>query len=95
MKTKVEYLERRALELKAWGVQGDLLAFKTEKSVGMMELKYIQELIAFRAKQNEATEIMKYWEEASDNEWGTVKETADNIWDELRTCLANAALTFK
>jgi hypothetical protein len=94
MKTKDKYIENRALELKKWSAQIDLLAAKAEKSVGVVKLKYNPVLDALHAKQYAATEMMKKLEDARDDAWG-VKEAADQVWDDLRICLANAALTFK
>jgi hypothetical protein len=94
MKTKDKYIENRALELKEWSAQIDLLATKTEKSVGVVKLKYLPELDALRTKQHAALAKMKELENASDDAWG-VKESVDKVWGELRTSLANAALIFK
>lgn len=94
MKTKDEYTESRASELKEWSMQIDLLATKAEKSAGVVKLKYDPILDELRAKQHEATEMMKKLEVANDDAWG-LKEVADKVWDDLRICLANAALTFK
>lgn len=94
MKTKDEYTENRASELKEWSAQIDLLAAKAEKSVGVVKLKYDPILDALSAKQRAATEMMKKLEDANDDAWG-LKEAADKLWDELRSDLANAALTFK
>jgi hypothetical protein len=94
MKTKNEYTESRASELKEWSVQIDLLATKAEKSAGVVKLKYDPLLNELRAKQHAATDRMNKLEDASDDAWG-LKEVADKLWHELRTGLANAALTFK
>jgi DNA mismatch repair ATPase MutS len=93
-KNKDKYIANRASELKEWSAQIDLLAAKTEKSVGVVKLKYLPELDGLRAKQHAAMEKLKELENASDDAWG-VKESADQVWDELRASLANAALIFK
>jgi hypothetical protein len=87
MKTKNEYIDIMASELKEWGAQGDLLAAKTEKSVGMIKLKYTEQLNAFRTKHQEANDKMKEYQEASGEAWEATKETADKVWDDLRTGL--------
>ena len=94
MKTKSEYIDNMASELKGWSAQGDLLAAKTEKSAGIIKLKYTEQLNAFRSKQKEANEKMKEFEDASGDAWETVKETADKVWDDLRMGLDTAVSKF-
>ncbi len=95
MKTKDEYIESFASELKDWGAQIDVLTAKTEKSAGMVKLKYVQELNALRAKQHTAGEKMKELEEASADAWDAAKATADKVWDDLRSGLAKTVSKFK
>ena len=95
MKTKDEYIESLASELKEWSAQIDLLAAKMENAAADMKIKYAEELDALRAKQHAAAEKMKELEEASGDAWGTVKETADTVWDDLKTGLASAVSKYK
>jgi|APDOM4702015118_1054815.scaffolds.fasta_scaffold09479_3 hypothetical protein len=53
-KNKDKYIANRASELKEWITQIDLLAAKTEKSVGVVKLKYLPELDGLRDKQHAA-----------------------------------------
>ncbi len=94
MKTKNEYIDNMASELKEWGAQADLLAAKTEKSVGMIKLKYTEQLNAFRTKHQEANDKMKEYEAASGDAWEAAKETADKVWDDLRAGLNTAVEKF-
>ena len=95
MKTKDEYIESLASELKEWSAQVDLLAAKTENATADVKLKYAEELDALRAKQHAAAEKMKELQEASGDAWGTVKETAVEVWEDLKTGLASAVAKFK
>ncbi|MCI0668071.1 MAG: coiled coil domain-containing protein [Methylococcaceae bacterium] len=95
MKTKDEYIESLASELKEWSAQIDLLAAKTENAAAHVKLRYVEELDALRAKQHEAAEKIKELEEASGDAWETVKETADQVWDDLKTGLASTVSKFK
>jgi len=94
MKAKNEYIDSLATELKEWSVQSDLFAAKTEKAAGMIKLKYTEQLKAFRAKQLEAAERMRELEESSGEAWEIAKDTADKVWNELRTGLNTAASKF-
>ncbi|MGR9087890.1 MAG: hypothetical protein ACU841_12560 [Gammaproteobacteria bacterium] len=95
MKTKDEYIESLASELKEWSANIDLLSAKMEKSAGMMKLKYVEDLNALHAIQIAAAEKIKELENSSGDAWETAKDTADKIWDDLRTGLASAASKFK
>ncbi len=95
MKTKEEYIESLASELKEWSAQIDLLAIKTENAAAHVKLRYIEELNALRAKQHEAAAKIKELHETSGDAWETVKETADQVWADLRAGLASAVSKFK
>lgn len=95
MKTKDDYIDTLAAELHEWSDQLDLLSAKTQKSVGMAKLKYVQELNALRAKHATANDKMQELKLSSSEAWETVKATADKIWDDLRRGLASAASSFK
>lgn len=95
MRTKDEYIESLASELKECSAQIDLLAAKTENAMADVKLKYAVELDALRAKQHAAAEKIKELEEAGGDAWMAVKQTADKVWDDLRAGLAGAVSKFK
>jgi hypothetical protein len=95
MKTKDEYIESLASELKEWSAQIDLLTAKAESAAANVKLKYDEEIVALRAKQHEAAEKIKELQGAGGDAWESVKETADRGWDELRTGLASVVSKFK
>ena len=95
MKTKNEYIESLAAELKEWSAQIDLLAAKAENAAADAKLKYAEEINVLHAKQLAASEKLKELENASGDAWGTVKETADAVWADLRTGLASVVAKFK
>lgn len=95
MKTKNEYIESLAAELKEWSTQIDIMTAKAEQAAGMAKLKYEQELNEIRGHQQAASMKMRELEDAGDDAWDQLKETADKVWDELRSGLASAAAKFK
>lgn len=95
MKTKDQYIESLASELKEWSTQIDLLTAKAENAIADVKLRYEEDIDALRAKQHEAAKKIKELEESSGDAWQTIKETADSVWDDLRTGLASAASKFK
>jgi hypothetical protein len=94
MKTKNEYIESLATELKEWSAQIDLLTAKAEDAASQGKQKYLEEIEALRAKQAIAAEKIQELNDASGDAWETLKETADKVWDDLRTGLATAAAKF-
>ncbi|MDO9104861.1 MAG: coiled coil domain-containing protein [Methylovulum sp.] len=94
MKTKEEYIDNLAAELKAWSTQIDHLAAKAEQSAGMAKRKYNEEINVLHANQQAASAKMRELEDASDDAWESVKETADQVWNDLRTGVARAVAKF-
>ena len=95
MKTKDEYIESLASQLKEWSAQIDNLTAKAENAAADVKVKYDEELAALRVKQHAATEKMKELKEDSGDAWETVKESADKIWDDLKSGVASTIAKFK
>ena len=95
MKTKDEYIESLASELKEWSAQIDLLSIKAENATADLQLRYAGEVDVLRTKQHAATAKIKELEEASGDAWGTLKDTAIEVWEDLRTGLASTVAKFK
>jgi chromosome segregation ATPase len=95
MKTKDEYIESMASELKEWSAQIDSLTVKAENAAADVKLKYIEELNALHAKQQAAADKLKELEESSGDAWESLKETADEIWDDLKTGISSTIDKFK
>ena len=95
MKTKNEYIDSLAAELKEWGAQLDLLGVKAEHAKAFAKLRYAEELKVLHAQQDAAAAKMEELEAASGDAWATVKGTADMVWNDLRTGMASAAASFK
>ena len=84
-----------AAHLKEWGAQIDLLEAKLENVGADMKVKRAEELHELRAKQRAASEKMKELGKASGDAWEQVKETSDQIWDDLKAGVAVAHSKFK
>jgi multidrug resistance efflux pump len=95
MKTKNEYIESLTLELKEWSAQIDVLAANAESAAADAKLKYAEEIAELRTKQHAAAAKIQELEEASDDAWVTVKDTAVEVWDDLKAGLASAVAKFK
>ncbi len=95
MKTKEEYIEKLAAELKEWSAEIDVLNSKAETAAEDVKAKYHEEIEALRVKERAAAEKIKELQAASGDAWGSVKETAEHVWHDLRTGLASVVSKFK
>lgn len=95
MDTKSAYKEKLEAHLKEWGAEINLLAAKAERAGADAKLKYAQDLDKLRNKQSQAGEKLKELEAASGDAWEVVKDTADKLWDDLKTGIANTTAKFK
>ena len=95
MEIQNAYKQKMAAQLKEWGAQINLLEAKLENVGADMKVKRAEELHELRAKQHVASEKMKELEKAGGEAWEQVKETADKIWEDLKTGMADAHSKFK
>ena len=95
METKEAYKQMLKAHLKEWDAQINLLAAKAEKAGADARFKYAHDLDSLRNKQREAIKKLTELEEASGEAWKEVKVTADKLWDDLKTGVANAVSKFK
>ncbi len=95
MKTQYLYKQKMAAQLEEWGAQIDLLEAKINNAGATMQLKRADELNELRAKQHVASEYMSELNKAGDDAWVLAKETADNVWEDLKAGMAAAHSGFK
>ena len=95
MKTKEEFIESLATQLKTWSAEIDVLQAKAEIAADDVKLKYQQEIEALRVKERTAEEKIKELKDSSGDAWETIKDTTEHVWHDLRTGLAGVADKFK
>jgi hypothetical protein len=95
MDSQDAYKQKMAAQLKEWSAQINLLEAKMENAGADMKVKGVEELRALRAKQNAASEKLKELGKSSGEAWEHVKKTADKVWEDLKTGLAEAHSKFK
>ena len=95
MEIQEAYKQKMAAQLKEWSAQINLLESKVENAGADLKVKRAEELQALRAKQRAASEKMKELGKASGAAWEQLKATADIIWDDLKTGMAEAHSKFK
>jgi recombinational DNA repair ATPase RecF len=89
------YKQKREAQLKEWGAQINLLEAKLENVGADLKVKRAEQVKALRAQQHAASETMKELGKASGEAWDQVKVTADKIWDDLKSGVADAHSKFK
>ena len=89
------YRERMSAQLKEWGCQINLLEAKMENISADLKVKRAKEIQALRAKQHAASDKMDELGKASGESWEQVKLTADKMWSDLKSGLAEAQSKFK
>ena len=80
MKTKQEYINSLAAELKDWSARIDLLTAKMENEEAHETGKYIEELNDLHAKHQKATETLKELLQADGNGSATVHGEEHKLW---------------
>lgn len=95
MEIQKAYKQKMEAQLKEWSAQIDLLEAKAQNAGADMKVMRAKQLHELRAKQRAASEKLKELGKASGAAWEQVKTTADKIWDELKTGVAEAHSKFK
>jgi len=89
------YKQKREAQLKEWGAQINLMEAKLENMGADLKVKRAQQIQALRAQQHSASEKMQELGKASGEAWEQVKVTADKVWDDLKSGVADAHSKFK
>lgn len=95
MEIREAYKQKKAAQLKEWGAQINLMEAKLENAGADMQVKRAEQIKALRAQQQVASEKMKELGKASGEAWEQVKVTADKVWDDLKSGVADAHSKFK
>lgn len=95
MEIQDAYKQKMAAQLKEWGAQLDLLEAKVENVGADIKIKRAKELHELRAKMSVASVKMNELEKASGEAWEQVKQTADQVWEDLKSGVAAAHSRFK
>ncbi len=95
MKLHNAYTEKMDAQMKEWGAQVQLLEAKMDNVSADLKVRRMEELHALRAQQHAAAEKMRELGKASGAAWEDMKNTADKLWDDLKSGLADAQSKFK
>lgn len=89
------YKQKREAQLKEWGAQISLLEAKLENTGADMKVKYAEQIRALRTQHRNASEKLEELGKASGEAWEQVKATADKVWEDLKSGVADAHSKFK
>lgn len=95
MEVQKAYKEKLNAQLNEWSSQINLLEAKMENISADLKVKRAKEIQALRVKQHAASDKMDELGKASGESWDQVKLTADKMWSDLKTGLAEAQSKFK
>jgi hypothetical protein len=95
MEVKDAYKQKLAAQLKEWNAQINLLEAKAENVGADIKIKRLDVIKKLRAQQNLAAEKMKELEKSSGDAWDQVKSTAEKLWADLKSGVADAHSKFK
>lgn len=95
MDSQDAYKQKMAAQLKEWSAQINLLEAKMQNASADMKVQGVDQLRILRAKQAAASEKINELGKASGEAWNHVMKTADKVWDDLKTGLAEAHSKFK
>ncbi len=89
------YKQKKSAQLKEWGAQLKLLEAKAENAGADLKVQHAEMMQSLRLKQRTASEKLKEMGTASAEAWDDVKVTADKVWDDLKSGMADAHAKFK
>lgn len=82
--------EKMEAQLNVYAAQIKLLEAKIESASTDLKLHRASQVNQLRAKQREAAEKLTQMKNATSAAWEQAKATADKVWDDLKTGIANA-----
>lgn len=91
MKTKNEYIDSLAAELKEWSAKIDALALKADLAAEHVKQQYAEEIAELRSKRQAAADQIDTLEASSEDAWTAVKATSDKMWEEFKAGINAAA----
>ncbi|PIQ31202.1 MAG: hypothetical protein COS35_10840 [Zetaproteobacteria bacterium CG02_land_8_20_14_3_00_50_9] len=95
MKMREAYKQKMAAQLNELDAEINLYEARLANVGADIRIKYEKDLQALRSKRHAASEKMNELGNASGNAWESVKETADELWNDLKTGIAEAHAKFK
>jgi outer membrane murein-binding lipoprotein Lpp len=95
MKSREEYIDSLAAQLKEWSAKIDDLESKARAAKADVKAGYEDQIRQLKGKRDVATQKIQELKSASTDAWGTLKVGAEAAWADLRNAVTAAKEKFK
>ena len=95
MKSKEEYIDKLAAQLKEWSAKIDDLQSKAHVAKADAKTEYEYQIRQLKSKRDAATQKLQELKGASNEAWDTLKAGAETAWADLEKAFAAAKEKFK
>jgi uncharacterized coiled-coil DUF342 family protein len=95
MKSREEYIDKLAAQLKEWSAKIDDLQSKAHVAKADAKTEYENQIRQLKIKRDAATQKLQELKGASNEAWDTLKAGAETAWADLEKAFAAAKEKFK
>jgi len=95
MKSREEYIDKLASQLKEWSAKIDELESKANATKADVKTGYENQIKQLKDKRDIATKRLQELKGASNDAWDTLKAGAETAWSDLSKALTAAKEKFK
>ena len=95
MKSRMEYIDQLAAQLKEWSVKIDEFEAKARTAQAEAKTGYEHQIKQLTDKRDAATKRLQELRNASGDAWDALKVGAETAWTDLKKSVAEAKEKFK
>lgn len=95
MKSREEYIDKLAAQLKEWSARIDEVESKARAAKADVKAGYENQIRQLKDKRDAATQKLQELKSASTGAWDTLKAGAETAWADLRSAVTAAKKKFK
>lgn len=95
MKSREEYIDKLAAQLKEWSAKIDELESKARATKADAKTGYENQIRQLKDKRDAAAQKLQELKGASTDAWDTLKAGAETAWTDLKNALSAAKEKFK
>ncbi len=95
MKSREEYIDKLAVQLKEWSAKIDELESKALSAKADVKTGYDNQIRQLKDKRDVATKKLQELKGASTDAWDTLKTGAESAWADLKNAVTTAKERFK
>ena len=95
MKSREEYIDSLAAQLKEWSAKIDDLESKARAAKADVKTGYEDQIRQLKGKRDAATQKLQELKSSSTDAWGTLKVGAETAWADLKNAVIAAKERFK